>query len=303
MADIWQDLDRFSGLNNVDAPERLTPSRDADGYIYPLQTAKDIFIDDTMALCTRPGYTRKVSAVAPHSLWSNNETALYVMDDKLYSLSPTYTVMRLRDGLSIGFRMSYAELAGMIFYTNGRQVGYLMNGIDMPIPDPAQEFKLALPAGQFIGFYRSRMYVARGNQLWYSDAGAPFRIDERHGFMQMESDIVMLRPVEYGIYISDSENVYFWNCLSPIDGKLEHCKSYPAIPYTDALFDGQYYGAGKEGDQMVAFMTTRGMCVGTSKGDVVNLTESNYRQGFYTKGAGLVVPEAGKIRYLGILSK
>ncbi|OPY82501.1 MAG: hypothetical protein A4E65_00801 [Syntrophorhabdus sp. PtaU1.Bin153] len=306
MAKAWLDISRFSGLNIVDPPERLLPGEDG---AYPLRVAENVILDDTKALSTRPGTSRKLSIAGAHSLWANQaETiALYVRDNALYSLSEAggvYSATLIRSALPSGFRMSYAELSGMIFYTNNAQTGYLdRNLFDHAIPEPDQEFKVALPAGRFIEYYRGRMYVAVDNVLWFTDPGAPFRVDQRHGFIQLESSIRLLRAVDYGIYLSDEEKIYFLDGLSPKESTMKLVKPYPAIPYTDVTFNGQSYANGETAGKMAIFTTQEGVCIGTSTGEVINITENKYIIGTFFKGAGLVIPEAGKTRYLGILSR
>lgn len=306
MAKAWLDISNFSGLNTIDPPERLLPGEDR---AYPLRVAENVILDDTKALFIRPGTSRKLSIAGAHSLWANQvETiALYVRDDALYSLSEAggvYSATLIRSGLSSGFKMSYAELFNMIFYTNNVQIGYLdRNLLDHAIPEPDREFKAALPAGQFIEYYRGRMYVAVDNVLWFSDPGAPFRVDLRHGFIQLESTIRLLRAVDYGIYLSDEENIYFLDGLSPKEGNMKLAKPYPAIPYTDDTFNGQSYANGDIAGKIAMFITREGVCIGTSTGEVRNITKDKHTLGVFSKGAGLVIPEAGKTRYLGIMSR
>ncbi len=113
----------FKGLNNLTSPERL--GRDE------LAAAVNVDIDNKLTLRSRGGFSQLATG-AFHSLWTNElgNTALVVKDGVLYAINPDYT---LSAPLDIGFTptrpVTYAEVNGSVFYSDGVQNGVVQGSI------------------------------------------------------------------------------------------------------------------------------------------------------------------------------
>jgi len=124
------EIKKFKGINNVKAEERL--GKDEDG-AYELREANNVDIDSTFRLKRRRGYALALAGTGSHSLWSTpDETmAFFVEDGDLKQLNADLTSTVLRSGLTPNQRMSYAEVNGDVYYTDGDINGMIRNGVDM----------------------------------------------------------------------------------------------------------------------------------------------------------------------------
>lgn len=72
-----------------------------------------------------------------------------------------------------------------------------------------------LPSGHLLASWNSRLLCATGRTLVYSQ---PFRSglhDRRHNFVKFKSRIRMIAPIDTGVYVADSTNVYFLRGENP----------------------------------------------------------------------------------------
>jgi hypothetical protein len=289
---------RFSGLNNVDDSIRL---RQDESGAWPLVTAENIIIDNTGRLKQRAGYTNKVSLVNTHSLWANEDDCFFVYQDKLYKLNIDYSYTLIRSGLMAGMRLSYARANNKVYYSNGSQIGYIDSTYtDNAIANPSITFKYPLPAGKFIEFYKARLYSAKDTILSYSDVLADY-YDNRINVFQFPSNIKMVLAVDNGVYVSDSDKIYFMAGQSPFEMTLQEVYSYSTIPYTGIKVDAHYIGAGGVGTYGM-WTSIKGVCIGDSNGNVINITDKRYSMSTYGEGASLFDNTSGFCKYITILT-
>ena len=274
------------GINNVNDPVRLVPVVVNHAYVYPLQQASNVDIDNTFRIASRSGYgTSGVTGTDIHSLWSDNITCLFVDGTNLKELGTGYTTVTLKGLLTLGYRMSYAPFNDRIYYTNGHQIGYVKANIDYGLVDPSKEFKLSLPAGQLIEYYGGCLYVAKDNVLYISDPLCDY-FDVRTGYKQFSSAITLLRAVDEGLYIGDDKT---WWVGGDSPDVLERKEAYGHRPiiYTDVCVNGQDIGDGIKG-KVAMWTADNGICLGDNSGTVVNLTEGRYTFTARGQGAGFI---------------
>lgn len=294
----FQTMERFLGINNVEDKTRLVPTVANHEYVYPLQQASNVEIDNSYAIRSRSGFDNVLSGTDIHSLWSDGDTCLYVDELTLTKLYPDYTTLALRSGLTHAARMSYAPNNDRVYYSNGHEIGYVKANASSLIVDPAIEFKIPLPSGQLIEYYRGSLYVAKENVLYISDPLCDY-FDIRTGYKQFTSNITLLRAVDDGIYIGDTR--IWWLKGDGIDA-FERVEAYahPAIMYTDTKVNGQHVGDGVRGN--VAIWTcNNGICVGGNDGNVANVTEARYLFAESSKGAGFIKEKDGLRQYINSL--
>lgn len=301
MADALQSqtMARFMGLNNVDDPTRFVPIIVNHEYVYPLRQANNVEIDNTWRISSRSGYgTAGTGGADIHSLWSDNVTCLYVDGAILYQRNTDYTGIPLRYGFTCGVRMSYAPFNDRIYYTNGYEIGYVKTNASMLLVDPALEFKMPLPAGQLIEYYKGCLYVAKEGVLYISDPLCDY-FDIRKGYKQFAGKITLLRAVDEGLYVGD-DKIWWVNGKSGEDFERTEAYSIRAIPFTDVRTNGQNIGDGIKGN--VAIWTgENGICVGGNDGNVVNLTEARYTFTAGGRGAGFIKENANVRFYVNSL--
>ena len=299
MADIikYQTMEKFLGINNVDNSTRLVPLIINHEYVYSLQQANNMDIDNTYGLSSRSGYSGILSGLDIHSL-SDDAPGFFVDDDTLKKLNIDYSVISLRSGLTSGARMSYTPFNNRIYYTNGYEIGYIQSIVDYPLVDPALEFKLPLPAGQFIEYFMSCLYVAVGKKLYISDPLCDY-YDVRTGYRIFNEQITMLRAVDDGLYVSD-DRIWFVKGKGNEDFERIEVYSHRAISYTDVRINSQDMNNEMKGN-MVIWTGENGICIGNNDGVVVNLTESRYTFTPTNQGAGFIRSENNVRHYINSL--
>lgn len=136
----------FAGLRNDVDPERFTPA--------DLVAAVNVDIDKSGRLARRAGRVRVLNA-AVHSLWAEDDLALFVTGTTLKRLQANYSVQTLMQGLTAAARMSYMEVNGRVYFSNAFQTGVFENGSvrswGLPVP-PMVDVAVTggyMPAGEY----------------------------------------------------------------------------------------------------------------------------------------------------------
>lgn len=296
---IWKDMTKFSGINNVDDPTRLGPVPGEDRVaVWPLVAADNVDIDNTGRLKKRLGYTKMVSLTRAYGLWADGDICLFVYQGTLYGLNTDYTYTSIRSGLLTHERLSYVRANDRVYYSNGTQIGYVDSSYtDHALSDPSMTFKYVLPAGKYLEFFRGRLYSAKGPVLSYSDVLSDY-YDNRTNIFQFPSDIKMVLAVHGGLYVSDSEETHFLSGLSPTEMELTDGAPYPAVPHTGVKLNAQYIGTGGNGDYAI-WTSAKGICVGDESGKIVNVTDKRYALGStYREGAAIFDDTYGLYKYV-----
>lgn len=136
MADVT--FSAFAGINNVLPPERIRAVPTKTDATCELVTASNVDIDNSGRLSRRAGTTQLVADSA-HSLWSNGDLCLYVTGNRLMQLRPDFTTATLAAGLVPDLPVSYTEIAGSVYWSNGQQSGSFVNGRGRPWGMPVPE--------------------------------------------------------------------------------------------------------------------------------------------------------------------
>jgi len=288
---------RFSGMNTVEKDFRLPVTRDAHWNILSdMLLIENLDIDNSMVLSTRPGSDLEISGTDIHSLWSDGEiTAFYVDSPVLYKLGVAYGTTAV--GTVGTGRMSYAKWNDRVYMTNNEGIWYYKDSL-VALTDPAVNYKLPLPAGKFIAYYRGRLYVAKGKVLYISDALCD-HYDIRTGFRVFANDITMLIAVDKGLYVADGET-WFVSGAEPDEFHRDRVLDVDAIPYTAVLIDGEYVGDGVQGNHAL-WASADGICLGNSDGAVKNLTRSRYAMTDYGIGGAAIRKVNETVHYIATL--
>lgn len=278
----------FDGLNNIDDPSTLT--------IADLTVLQNADVDDSKRLRRRRGRTSLVAG-SLHSLWSDGKTCLVVKAGDLYSVDETWslTLVRARVGDS---RMSYTVINETIFYANGLVIGAVKNRAALTIPPlstSAPSYKTALFPAQFIEHHGARLYLATGNVIWFTDAISYFVIDRKQNFYLFESDVRMVRSVGTGLYISDSEGVWWYEGLSPKKSQRRKVVDYPAVMYSDTLIEANLVKSEMQG--FAAVWVGSGIHIGLPDGSVINAVQGRYEVPDAVYGAPLVRTDGNRTLY------
>jgi len=266
---------RFSGINNVDELHRLPSKQDQVGYTYSdMAVMQNIDISNQFALSTRQGSDLKLAGTDMHSLWSDGSVGLFVDYDSLYRLLDDYTSALLLSGLNIAARMSYASVADRVYLTNGYIIRYYKDSQIYSIPVPTAGYKLPLPAGQYILYYKGRLYVASGKILYIADALCD-HYDIRTGYRVFKNDITILAATDSGIYVADGSTWYMQG-EAPEDFKIVKVLDVDAVPNTAITVKGDYFDDEVADGNVVIWTSTEGICMGNNSGKVRFLSQDRY---------------------------
>jgi hypothetical protein len=291
---------RFEGLKNVVDRERLSP-RD-------LAQAINIDLDDDGQPHRRRGSTL-VASGSFHSLWEADDGTVYgVKDGDLGIINPDYSFVTLLMGVGGGYstgttNIVYWQIADEIYFTCTSCSGIITHSTGQ-VNDwgPAQNFWLSpvvnptstLPAirGKLLGapplasclaYYNGRLYLAAGKMLWVTEFQLYNFVDKTRGFIQFENDITMVGVVTDGLYVGTDEGVWFLQGGSFETLRRSRVMDSPVLPgsmvYVPAELAnppdvGLSYRPNPAMQVSIAFMTTRGFCVGEDGGKCANLTEA-----------------------------
>lgn len=182
-----------------------------------LRDALNVDVTAQGSVKTRPGYARAVTGTDCHSLWAPlaGDFALYVDDGTMYRLDAAGTRTVVATGVGRTTPVRYAEVNEAIYFTDGFRVGsYHPTAGPTPhwaaaVPTTIGEQALTpMPAGQHIAYHGSRLLVAVGSALLYSEPFTPHLRDEAKGFELFPAPITCLAAVEAGVFVV-ADQTYF----------------------------------------------------------------------------------------------
>lgn len=285
---------KTSGLNN-----RVNSIELADD---ELAECHNLLIDEFGYLHKRPGYTLQVPGLF-HSLPQEKEVP-YVAKDRtveqdcaIYYIASDLTVTGVRSGLTQCAHISFASYAGRVYYMNGFEKGFLIGDRSFPwVLGSTEGMDLDTytdpPIGNHITMYNGRMLIAVGPVLYFSELYRPDLYRPQRCFVKFAEDIVMVRPVEDGIFISTTSSIYF------IKGEVSDIivpklvSTSPALEWSDVsdYVDASKFGDGfKDSTLCAVWVGTDGVNWGLPGGHVVKVNDHKIKYpDSATKGASLL---------------
>ena len=264
---------KTSGINN-----RFDSSSLADD---ELVECIDFIIDEHGTPQTREGYTL-VRTGDFHSPPQEPDLPYIaenrVNDTALYFINPDLTLKGLRN-LTKGQRVSYAKHLDRVYYSNDVENGYLVEDASYDWPNPVpqtDDHRIISPApiGSHIAMYMGRMLVAKGHSLYVSEYLDPHSFELHRNYYSFGSDIIMVRPVEGGIYVSDEAGVYFMSGTIPGEAKVKLVSTKPAFEWSDIAELVQSEDLGINTPELSAlWVSTDGAYIGLSSGQAIPLNK------------------------------
>ena len=271
-----------SGLNTRIDPARL---QDANG-VSELAEAVNVDISPSNRINRRKGYA-KVCSLPTHSLYAtgSKKEALFVSDYGLYLLSGDFSY-RLLATLKSNERMDFCKVGEKIYYVNGTDFGYILDGVRFPwkkehdYVGPTTQKVMSGPfTGNHIEYHYGRIYVSREDVIWYSEWNALSWFDMARNFIPFDSKVRMIKSVNAGIFVSTEKGIYFLQGKVPKDFVLNKVYNYPALEWSCSI---NYL------DNSVFWITKNGLMEGKEDGSVkeLNRVKVIYPEG--NKGACLI---------------
>lgn len=277
----------FSGSNGLNT--KIDPVRirfDSKTGISDLSACVNIDIDDTGRISRRKGSTATSRTESWHSLFSCGSYALGVSGNALAVLEPNMARTNIRN-ITVGAKMSFVRDTDgeqdIVYYANGYENGRVINKLSrtwplmIPVGTTTIKKFYAAPVGHLLCVHDSRMFIAKDNRLWYSEPNTHYAYRLAANYFGFSSRIKMVQAVAGGLWISDSESVYFFGGSiapalqeMPIQVKKVDC---PVIEGTNVLAPASRIGIEGLSGIVTIFTTTRGIFVGSGDGILIPISE------------------------------
>jgi len=278
-----------TGLNNTVDPTRLGP--DENGQT-PLAVAYNVDIDPTGRVSRRRGFTQKRSDVS-HSGFCDGGDCLYVSGSSLYRLNPDYSREELRSDLTPESPMSYVQVAGQIYYSNGFQKGRVPQGgsatpwvaADYQGPDTRKLYHDP-PTGHLLSFFDSCILIAKGNAVYRSER---FQYNWFRHYAFVEGDrINLMQAVPGGLFVATTAKTFFYAGDGIETMQRREVAHYGVIEGTAAKCPSSLLGFDNLGPEVFLWASPEGICCGGPGGFFKNLTETKLKLPAALRGTGIV---------------
>lgn len=276
-ADINIRYSLFTGLDTINDPTKLKSNESAIG----LTKALNVDITDSYSVKRRSGFSL-FSVGNYSSIWGNGKNCYAVDDNKLIELFEDGTKNVLRY-ITTNYQMSFADSRdGYVYCTNGVDILKIRDGVVYELGSSSDKFKHTLPPGNLLSFLSPRLLVVRSNVIFISDAVNKDVFHTQTGFIQFDSDIRMIAPVNNNMYVSDSRFTWFLKRMnntvdiqSPMF-QLTKVLSYPSFKNNPVKFINDFSYDNNKFSEVVMWLSSDGICFGTDEGIVFNITNKKY---------------------------
>lgn len=155
--------------------------------------------------------------------------------------------------------------------------------IDIPaLPElgRAATFQYLSPmkSGDFLRLWRGRLWVARSNVLYFSEAMAYHLTDERYNFIQFPQRIRFIEPVDGGIWVGQADHVVFVRGQDVRNMAIEQKASRAPVYASSALLHSDMVKSLSQGGTWCAvWLAENGFVVGTADGQLVELQSESIK--------------------------
>ena len=262
----------------------------------------------------RRGYTKLIGGYA-HSVF-HCDGLFFVVIDGVLKAGPKST--ELVDVMTVNkyLRMSYASFAGSVYFTNGEESGrYATTGFEV-WPGPQTEHVLyddeglelvdnlyeTMPIGQIVASFSGRIYVAKKNEIWFSEGMSTHISRLAVNYYMLPSYILMLQPSGDGLYIGTADGVSYLKGTDPFTAELGTVYPHGVVPFAYARVPGEKFEV-QEDDVPVWWTTDGVLSVGLPDGEVRQLTRDRLAAPEYGFGAVSMREREGMSHIVSSLQK
>ena len=273
-------LQNCTGLNTVVDPTRIPTNSDSN--ISDLQYAVDVIITEGLRVTSADGYSQSIALTDGHSLFGCGSNALVMDGGTLCEINSALTKTILQTGYS-GEPVCFLKYGNLKYFSNRAERGIIeeSNVFSWEVdeyngPNNDTYFETEIPPFDLICIHNGYMLGVIGNFLFSSELGM-FGLWDLSKGIPFASDIQMIASVNGGIFVSDSNEVWFLagtNCDDFV-GSSQPVASYPAYKWSLAqdMAEGLEIGLNTPG-QCVFWNSPEGLCLGGPEGLFFNLTKS-----------------------------
>lgn len=277
------------GLNNRITPHRLPYSSETG--VCAFEEATNVIIDQTGEPVTRRGYSLLEAGLFHSMMPVDNyfyvakdrtaDTAIYLAN--ISSNSGQINLLGAVSGLTKGLKLSYFRLRNTVYYSNGVQSGRLENSSALPWPESIFTHETTADMvpfiqGKHISLFAGRALASKGPRLIYSEYNLLGIYDTVRNIREFESDIILICPVQTGVFISTTKAIYFLSGKNPAKWTVDQVTTFPAIEWC------KQYELVKPGDLKsdsislaALFGTVKGPALGLANGTVQTQIDANVK--------------------------
>jgi len=268
-----------TGQNNMVDPVRL--KLDIETGIAELAETGNVIIDDTGRISSRLGKT-PISTV-PSQVWCDKAAAFQVQqrtsDAAIFQLNPDASVPvdPVVSGLVKGERIGFWQAGVKTYWSSLSAHGVIREGINGVWPGyahvgaPTQRVFSAAPFGNKICVFKGRMWIAVDNWILVSEYRAFGKFNLAKMFFPFNSNVLMMKPVKHGVWVSDSEQTG----VIAYNGKFEAMEwnkrsSFPAHEFSENIELTDYSNVPDYPPGLCAtWSSNEGLHVGTPDGQML----------------------------------
>lgn len=129
-----------------------------------------------------------------------------------------------------------------------------------------------MKTGSFLREWRGRLWVARSNVLYFSEAMAYHLTDERYNFIQFSQRIRFVEPVDGGIWVGLADHVVFLRGQDVRSMAIEHKASRaPMYGGSSLVHSDMIKELSQGGTWCAVWLAENGFVAGTADGQMVEL--------------------------------
>lgn len=279
---------RFGGVNNVLDSAEVNVPFDRRAPITGLVQGTDVDFSDRMAVRRRPGREASLLLSGAHSLWSpeGHTRAYFVSSFGLWKLTAAYTQL-LVSVLTSDAPMAYVEVNNAIVFSNGTDLGCLIDGAVSSPPATSKVGRIPVRAGVCLAFYNARLYSASPDGvLYYSDSHDIDYMTEDNCRIPLGGVATMVQPVDNGIWVSTAEKLTFLSGDDATTFAWQDQGEYYAVPGASMrVSTKKLRGLDLPGKWCAVWASVKGVCIGTADGQLINLSEDKYSYAPGSRGA------------------
>ena len=285
-----------TGWNNIVDPIRL--KLDFETGVVELAEALDVDIDDSGRIDRRLGYT-SVAVGEYHSLFCDGGDCFVILetvgDAAIYKVGTNNVLVGVRSGLTKNLRMGWCQTSLGTYYSNGVQSGRITAGVSYPwiaqtyVGPPTTRTFGTPPLGTHLALFSSSMCVVNGKIVSYSEPLGYGLFDNARSRLRFASDVKLFKPVDGGVWASDSKRTYFLEGTN-LRELIRHPRlECPAHEHSEAIghINGADFGLDDAGECAV-WSCDQGLCVGTAQGQLLVITKDKLNYPTGTRGASII---------------
>lgn len=281
-----------AGQNSAVPPSRCAYNADTGAWESPL--LHNVDLDDTGRLTRRRGFSR-LQTGDWHSMWGNGDLGYVVNGSTLYEVNEAGVLLALKTDMLPSFPVSYAAVDDVVYWCNSGQKGKIIEhqavawgGGAYPYADAVREIG-DVPVGHLVCYHAGRLFVAVDNVVYFTEGAGFFDFAdlESNHLPFYDSKILMLLPVDDGLYVGTDSGVQFVAGTAPDQFQYRQVSARRPIPGVNLTMSGHLIDPDIVG--AVALWADRlGVTMGMLSGVARSITKDRFIMPAVSSGCGLL---------------